>query len=183
MADSKPYVKWGQARIKITPARWRVVGLSPGQMTEIATKLQLSITRRILTGTNVADMGARCLSFRKVKGRWSYSYAKGVRHPPAIRNWRYTGFTLRHLHVLKAGVNSAVIGFIDALHPAQKRRKVLTTNDIVSINQGYEPMFGVSPHDRMALALESSKYRKVTIEAGSSAPYHSPTTGETRWNR
>jgi hypothetical protein len=147
----------------IQRARFRLIGVSASAMKEVATGLQESIVKRILSGRNTSDAPARPLSNRKSKGRWSYAYAKSQKHPPAVRNLRYTGFTMSQARVISAGPNTATIGFTDAIRPGGR----LNASQIIAINNQRDAQYGVSPQDRALLALLVAKYPKVVIEKGS----------------
>jgi len=114
-------------RTKITRARFVVSPFTAEQMVEIGQVAVASILERLERGQNVSDQPAAPLrpSYRKYKAR---------RSPPAIRNWKLTGRTLRGLRVLEANENRAVIGFSD---PEAGRRAAL--------NNRRERQFGLSP--------------------------------------
>ena len=150
-------------KVTIQKARFRMVGLVPSAMKEVAEGLQLSIVKRITSGMNTSDAPARALSNRKSKGRWSYAYAKAQRHPPAVRNLRYTGFTMSQAKVISAGPNTATIGFSDAIRPGGK----LNASQIIAINNFRESQYGASPQDRALLGRLVARYPKVVIEKGS----------------
>jgi hypothetical protein len=112
---------------KITRARFVVSPFTSEQMVEIGQAAVGSILDRIERGENVLDQPAAPLAKR-------YQAYKARRSPPAIRNWKLTGRTLRALRLLRANENRAVIGFSD---PEAGRR--------AAINNQRERQFGLSP--------------------------------------
>jgi hypothetical protein len=112
---------------KISRARFVVSPFTSEQMVEIGQVAVDSILHRLERGQNVSDQPATPLKER-------YQKYKARRSPPAIRNWRLTGRTLRALRVLRANENRAVIGFRD---PEAGRR--------AAINNRRERQFGLSP--------------------------------------
>lgn len=125
---------------KIKRARFTVPGYSPDQMVMLGNALRDSIEQRILRAEDVYDGAAQPLSSKGKRG--GYAAWKSKKAPPAERNWRYTGRTLRSMKVLSVATNRAVIGFTDA--EANKR---------AAINNRRWRQFGVSPRNRQAVAL------------------------------
>lgn len=119
----------------VRQARFSLNPFTPDQMVRIAQRLSGSVVDRISHGLTVDDSPARELSrgYLKAKQR----YAAGV---DPVRNWIYTGRTLRSLKVLTATQNRAVIGFSDAVAASR-----------AFFNNRRQRQFGVSPRDRQAL--------------------------------
>jgi hypothetical protein len=126
----------------IKRARFDVSGYEPIRMIEIADKLGQSIIGRISSGQDVHDAPAPAL-------KEGYAKWKARKHPPAIRNWQFTGRTLRSMKTLTASDNRAVIGFIDA-----------ESNKRAAINNRRARQFGVSP-------LNQADLSRAVHEAGS----------------
>lgn len=115
-------------------------GYTPAQMTQVGNGLIVrGIVPRIQAGRTVDDSQAPPL-------RPAYAKAKARLHPPAVRNWTFTGRTLRSLKVLTAAENRAEIRFTDA-----------ETNKRAFINNRRSRQFGVSNADRTILSDEFGK--------------------------
>ena len=97
-----------------------------------------AILPRVRNALTVYDTAAPAL-------RPAYAKAKSKRAPPAVRNWTYTGRTLRSMKTLSSKENQAVIGFTDR-----------ESNMRAAINNARIRQFGVSPSDRRQLAREFS---------------------------
>ena len=119
-------------KAKISRARFVVSPFSAQQMVELGQVAVDSIKARLERAENIYDQPAKPLS----EGRRGTGYRryKARKAPPAIRNWRLTGRTLRGMNVLRANENRAVIGFSD---PVAAMRAV--------VNQKRERQFGLSP--------------------------------------
>lgn len=120
-------------------ARFVVNGYSPEQMIVLGTALRDSIVERIVRAEDVYDAPAKPLSSKGKHG--GYAAWKAKKAPPAERNWKYTGRTLRSMKVLSAAANRAVIGFTDA----EANRRAFFNNRRVR-------QFDVSPRNRQAVA-------------------------------
>lgn len=157
-------------KTRIIKARFHVVEFTPQRMLEISKPVFDHIKSRIQQGQNVRDANAMPLSM-KYRERYDktgrlirlgadrgYRAWKAKRFPPAIRNWRLTGFTLGRMGVLAVGAFRATIGFAEAIRPAMTitgktgrvfyLARAISVNTIVSRLQIIEPMFGLSPSDR-----------------------------------
>jgi hypothetical protein len=150
----------------IKRARYTVTEVPAVAMKAIATEVMGSVKVRILRGQTVTDANAMPLSM-KYRERWNkkgqlawmgadrgYRAQKAKLHPPAIRNWQFTGFVMSQMHVLEASNGQAKIGFSEALHPGpygpnlpRAAKKQMLVSQIVAINQSREREFGVSPTD------------------------------------
>jgi hypothetical protein len=124
-------------------------------MVKIGTDLAESIKARIHRGENVNDA-----PMKPLKGAHSnyvpYARQKIQKGLQGIRDWTYSGNTLRALKVVKANENAVTIGFSN---PVQDK--------IAHFNNIREKAFGISPNDRKAIniAMKSvlSEHPIVTI--------------------
>jgi hypothetical protein len=112
-------------------ARFEVTGYTPEQMARVGESLlRDSIIRRIRLGMDANDQPAPALKPR-------YRDRKLKKGLDAIRNWVYSGKTLRSLRVLTAATNQAKLGFTDA-----------QANLRAMFNNRKRRQFAVSPTDR-----------------------------------
>ena len=125
----------------IRKARFKVSGYSGEDMLSIGQLLAEDVKKRILRAENIYDQPAIPL-------RPQYAKYKAANAPPAIRNWFFTGRTLRSLKCVSASVNLAVIRFTDAV-----------TNKRAFINNRKERQFGSSPRNGQYIkgAMQSFK--------------------------
>ena len=131
---------------KIRRARFVVVGYSPEQMLVPGNALRDSIEQRILRAEDAYDAPAKPLSS---KGKYGgYAAWKAKKAPPAERNWKFRGRTLRSMKVLAVAANRAVIGFTDP-----------ESNRVAYYNNRRVRQFGVSPRNRQAVALAFASLR------------------------
>lgn len=125
---------------KITKARFTVPGYQPEQMKEISQELiEAGIRARIMRGQNTYDGAATPL-------KRGYARMKQRRGKQALRDWVFTGRTLRSLQVLSATHNKSIIGFTDAV-----------SNKRAAINNARERQFGISPSDQAVLNQAKAK--------------------------
>ena len=115
-------------------------------MQGFAQVLADAIRARIQSGQNIYDQAAAPLKPGKpgYRGYPDYKSARGLQ---AIRDWTWSGHTLRCLKVLTANENRAAIGFLDEAAPWRKQ----TASQIAFYNNLRERQWGVSPRDRQAL--------------------------------
>lgn len=147
-------------QVKITKQRFFVPGYSPQKMVAIGQQLTNSVRDRISEGMTVYDAPAPPLAPK-------YAKAKGRKAPPAIRNWKLTGRTMRSLAVLSAAHNKAVIGFTDPV-----------SNMRAAINNARTRQFGVSPKNNRDLgAALAGAGSPVTVEGA----YFEMHQGGRRW--
>ena len=66
-----------------------------------------------------------------------------------MRDWTWSGHTLRCLKVLTANENRAAIGFLDETMPGRRQ----TASQIAFYNNQRERQWGVSPRDRQAVLV------------------------------
>jgi hypothetical protein len=122
---------------------------SPYSATEIqgfAQVLADSIRARIQSGQSVYDQAAAPLKSGR-PGRRGYPDYKAARGLQPIRDWTWSGHTLRCLKVLTANENRAAIGFLDEALPGRSQ----TASQIAFYNNRREHQWGVSPHDSQAV--------------------------------
>lgn len=124
---------------KITRARFVLGPFSAEDMQTIGGVLADSISMRIRKALNVNDAPAKALKPGR-NGRRGYPDYKAARGLMPIRDWVWTGRTMRSLKVKSANENQAVIGFVDP-----------TADRIAHVNNLREKQFGVSSEDRRAL--------------------------------
>jgi hypothetical protein len=124
---------------KITRARFVLGPFTSEDMETIGGVLVDSISTRIRKAFNVNDAPARPLKPGRHarRGYPDYKIARGLM---PIRDWVWTGRTMRSLKVKSANENQAVIGFVDP-----------TADRVAYVNNLREKQFGVSPKDRSAL--------------------------------
>ena len=98
-----------------------------------------SISARIRKAINVNDAAAKALKPGR-NGRRGYPDYKAARGLMPIRDWVWTGRTMRSLKVKSASENAATIGFVDP-----------NADRIAHVNNLRERQFGISPKDRVAV--------------------------------
>ena len=118
---------------KIRKVRVAVGAFSSEQMLQIGQPFARSIKARIERGENVQDQAAKPLS-------QAYARSKGRRGLQAIRDWTWTGRTLRALNVLNVSANRGNIGFSDPVADLRAH-----------INNSRDRQFGVAPSDQKIL--------------------------------
>ena len=109
------------ARFQTVIRRARFV-YSPYTATEMqgfAQVLADSIRARIQSGRNIYDQAAAPLK-PGLSGRRGYPDYKAARGLQPIRDWTWSGHTLRCLKVLTANENRAAIGFLDEALPGRR---------------------------------------------------------------
>jgi hypothetical protein len=116
------------------------------EMQGFAQVLADSIRTRIQSGQNIYDQAAAPLK-PGLPGRRGYPDYKAARGLQPIRDWIWSGHTLRCLKVLTANENRATIGFLDEALPGRKQ----TASQIAFYNNQRDRQWGVSPRDRQAL--------------------------------
>ena len=124
---------------KITRARFVLGPFTGEDMQTIGGVLVDSISMRIRKALNVNDAPAKALKPGR-SGRRGYPDHKAARGLIPIRDWVWTGRTMRSLKVKSANENQAVIGFVDP-----------NADRIAHANNLRERQFGVSPKDRQVL--------------------------------
>ncbi len=142
-------------KTKMSRARFTVSPYTAWQMKDLAEVVKLSIRGRIATGLDVNDRPAPPLKIDFAKKGKSYAARKVQKGKKAIRDWVFTGRTLRSMHVLRANQNKAIIGFA-----ANNTAKLLPAGVIAYYNNRRHLQFGMSPKDwKLLLAA----VRKVPI--------------------
>ena len=144
---------------KITRARFVLGPFTSEDMLTIGGVLRDSIAERIGKGLNVNDAPARALKPGR-NGRRGYPDYKSARGLQPIRDWFWTGRTMRSLKVKSASENRAAIGFVD---PKADR--------VAHLNNMRERQFGISPRDRKVLtaAISATLRRARVIQVRRSA--------------
>ena len=136
---------------KITKARFSLSPFTPEQMLGLGNVLATSIIDRIRSGKNVGDQdakplkqpdpGATAARLNLPANRYyGYPASKSRRGIAPLRNWTWTGQTLRSLKVLSVNENGGKIGFT-----TDRANKIAT-----HLNR-QEKAFGISPNDRQVL--------------------------------
>jgi hypothetical protein len=145
----------------IRHARFVYSPYSTTEMQGFAQALADSIRGRIQSGQNIYDQPAAPLKPGK-PGRRGYPDYKSARGLQPIRDWTWSGHTLRCLKVLTANENRAAVGFLDEAKPGRRQ----TASQIAFYNNQRERQWGVSPHDRQAvLAAILAGRRVVSVKA------------------
>ena len=141
-------------------ARFVYSPFTSDEMQSFAQALADSIRVRIQSGQNIYDQAATPLKPGQ-SGRPGYPEQKSARGLKPIRDWTWSGHTLRCMKVLTANENRAAIGFLDETLPGRSQ----TASQIAFFNNQIERQWGVSDRDRAAVVSLMSKYRPpVTIE-------------------
>src|ERR1017187_10260651 len=109
-------------------------------MQGFAQVLADSIRARIQNGQNIYDQAAAPLKPGQ-SGRRGYPDYKSARGLQPIRDWTWSGHTLRCLKVLTANENRGAIGFLGEVLPD----RWLTAAQIGAFNDRREAQWGVSP--------------------------------------
>ena len=124
---------------KITRARWVLGPFTSEDMVSIGNVVRDSIAQRIGKGLNANDEPAKPLKPGRNghRGYPDYKIAHGLQ---PLRDWFWTGRTMRSLKVKSANENRAVIGFVDP-----------KADLVAHVNNLRDKQFGVSPKDRSAL--------------------------------
>src|ERR1700684_873668 len=130
----------------IKSARFVYSPYTATEMQGFAQVLADSIRARIKSGQNIYDQAAAPLKPGQ-SGRRGYPDYKSARGLQPIRDWTWSGHTMRCLKVLTANENRAAIGVLDdALSGRQQ-----TASQIACFTHRREAQWGVSPHDRQAV--------------------------------
>jgi hypothetical protein len=151
-------------------ARFVEHGVSSAGMQRIADATAASVKGRIQRGLNVYDSPAAPLATTGKRNK-RYAYFKAgykrkrglpTRGGGEIRDWTLTGHTLQQLKTIRATVNRAVIGFLDAVAPGRR----IAAGVIAYILNRKDRQFGLSPSDQrvMSEAVKSELRGVVTTE-------------------
>jgi hypothetical protein len=130
----------------VKSARFVYSAYTATEMQGFAQVLADSIRARIQSGQNIYDQTAAALKpgLPGQRGYPDYKSARGLR---PVRDWTWSGHTLRCLRVLTANENRAAIGFLDEALPGRR----MTASQIAAFNNRREAQWGVSPRDRQAV--------------------------------
>jgi hypothetical protein len=120
-----------------------------------------TIRARIQSGQNIYDQAAAPLKPGR-PGRRGYPDFKVTRGLKPIRDWTWSGHTLRCLKVLSVNENRAALGFLDEALPGRGQ----TASEIAFWNNQREHMWGVSPRDSAALVAAMTSYRPLVVAVG-----------------
>jgi hypothetical protein len=131
------------------------------EMQGFAQLLADTIRARIQSGQNIYDQAAAPLKPGR-SGRRGYPDYKAARGLQPIRDWTWSGHTLRCLKVLTVNENRAVIGFLDEAMPGRAQ----TASQIAFWNNQREHQWGVSPRDRTVVVAAMIGYRPLVVAAG-----------------
>jgi len=142
-------------------ARFAYSPFTAQEMQGFAQLLADTIRARIQSGQNIYDQPAAPLK-PGLPGRRGYPDYKSARGLQPIRDWTWSGHTMRCLKVLTANQNRAVIGFLDEAMPGRTQ----TASQIAFWNNLRERMWGFSPNDRARVIPLICNYRPlVTLQA------------------
>jgi hypothetical protein len=125
-------------------------------MQGFAQLLADTIRKRIQSGQNIYDQAATPLKPAKA-GRRGYPDYKAAHGLQPIRDWTWTGHTMRCLKVLTANENRAVLGFLDEAMPGRSQ----TASQIAFWNNQRERQWGLSPADRDRVIPLILNYRPI----------------------
>lgn len=128
------------------------------EMAGFAGVLADAIRLRIRGGCNIYDQPAAPLKPGR-HGVGGYPRQKEARGLKPIRDWTWTGHTLRCLKVLTANQNRAAIGFLDERMPGRR----LTASEVAAFNNLRERQWGVSPRDRGMVVAVMVGYRPLVV--------------------
>jgi hypothetical protein len=113
-------------------------------MAGIGKALADSMRSRIASGIDANDQRAKPLKPGRMRkdGTYKRGYpeSKTARGLQPLRDWTWTGRTLRSLQVLSVNQNRGIIGFVDAMGDQKAH-----------YNNQIDRMFGISPKDAVAL--------------------------------
>ena len=144
----------------IKRARFVYSPYTANEMQGFAQVLADSIRVRIQSGRNIYDQAAAPLKPGR-SGRRGYPEYKAARGLSPIRDWTWSGHTLRCLKVLTANENRAAIGFLDEALPGRR----MTASQIAFFNNRREAQWGVSPRDRQVVLAAFLSRPIVMIKA------------------
>lgn len=130
------------------PPRFVVTPFTGERMRQLGEGLLGSIQGRLDRAENIFDIPALPL-------KPNYAKLKARKHPPAIRNLKYSGITRGTLHVMATAENQAILGSRDA-----------RANRILFFNKQRDPQWGMSPKDRHGVERQISGMRPIKVERG-----------------
>jgi len=117
-----------------------------------------TIRQRIQSGMNIYDQAAAALKPGR-DGHKGYPDMKTARGLQPIRDWTWTGHTLRCLKVLVVNENRATVGFLDESLPGRMQ----TASEIAFYGNQIERMWGVSERDRAITVSAMENYRPLVV--------------------
>jgi hypothetical protein len=120
-----------------------------------------TIRARIQSGQNIYDQAVAPLK-PGLPGHRGYPDYKAARGLQPIRDWTWSGHTMRCLKVLTVNESRAAIGFLDEAFPGRTQ----TASEIAFWKNQREHMWGVSPRDRdVVVEAMTSRRPLVTLAA------------------
>lgn len=123
------------------------VSFSETQMRALAANAEAQMRARMLRGVNVFDAPAKPLSER-------YAKQKQRRGRAPIRDWTFTGETMRNMKVLETSSKAAEVGFDwRAAVSGSKGRPGPFQKALFQQNR--EPLFGLSLQDERAVGVSA----------------------------
>jgi hypothetical protein len=142
-------------------ARFVYSGYTSDEMLGFGELLADTIRARIQRGQNIYDQPAAPLKPGRGghKGYPDYKVARGLQ---PIRDWTWSGHTLRCLKVLTVNENRAVLGFLEESLPGRTQ----TASEIAFWNNQREHMWGTSPRDIGVVLAAMNSYRPLVVVAG-----------------
>jgi hypothetical protein len=124
---------------KITHARLVMSPFDSSQMLTIGNALADSVRKRIASGVNANDQPSKPL--KGAHGNFvPYARKKQMKGLNPVRDWVYSGQTMRSLKVLTVNENQGKVGFTTD-----------RANRIASALNKIDRAFGISPTDRVAM--------------------------------
>jgi hypothetical protein len=148
-------------RTVVRHARFVYSPYTSDEMQGFGQLLADTIRARIQSGRNIYDQAAAPLKPGRDRRR-GYPDLKAARGLQPIRDWTWTGHTLRCLKVLTVNENRAVIGFLDEAFPGRTQ----TASEIAFWNNQIEHMWGVSPRDGDVVVQAMTTYRPLVVVSG-----------------
>ena len=145
----------------IKKARFVYSPYTSDEMLGFGQLLADTIRTRIQSGQNIYDQAAAPLK-PALPGRRGYPEYKVARGLQPIRDWTWSGHTMRCLKVLTVNENRATIGFLDEAFPGRTQ----TASEIAFWNNQREHMWGTSPHDIAVVVEAMTSYRPLVVAVG-----------------
>lgn len=132
------------------------VSFTEQQMRTLAGDVQEQMRARILRGVNLSDAPAKPLSER-------YAKRKQRRGRAPIRDWTFTGDTMRNLKIMETSKKSTEVGFDwRAAVSGGKGRPGPFQKALFQQNR--EPMFGLSPQNEQAVGRKVAEIFESNVK-------------------
>jgi hypothetical protein len=148
----------------IKSARFVYSPYTATEMQGFAQVLADSIRARIQSGQNIYDQAAAPLK-PGLPSRRGYPDYKAARGLQPIRDWTWSGHTLRCLKVLTANENRAAIGFLDEALPGRRQ----TASQIAAFNNLFKRFLGTPvrpPQERALVRACAKRLRRLEGQFG-----------------